>query len=225
MRPAKQANIGGLRRGSPARHRPGQPQKRLRSKFGAWHSLSGCSGSCWWRRVTAVCLLSDIDCWATPWPRPAAPPAHSGLWEHTRACLWLLTPNVSAARGSSKRMRITGGGRRPAACSSAQLQLSTGLSGVQESSTGSLRSEWVAGEDAHIQEFACLCLSAPPSPCRTASALPGLLLWPSPRRSGPAGNYIALQGKLCPTCCAVKQRGGHRVYKHWWLTGYCKCNC
>ena len=36
----------------------------------------------------------------------------------------------------------------------------------------------------------------------------GLLLWPSPRKSGPAGN-IALQGEWCLTCCAVKQRGGH----------------
>lgn len=52
--------------------------------------------------------MADINRWAAPWPRSAAPPAHCSLSEYMRARLWLFKRNELAARGPSKQMRITG---------------------------------------------------------------------------------------------------------------------
>ena len=66
-------------------------------------------------------------------------------------------------------------------------------------------------------------------PVRPAVALknsqrPPLACCCGPRRIGVVPQDI-LRYRVNCACCAVEQPKEQRVYTHWWLTDFCKCNC
>ena len=104
--------------------------------------------------MTGVCLTADIDRWATPRARSAAPPAQYSLTDHTRARLGPSRPSETAAWGPSKLMRITAGGCRPAACFGGPLHLLAGCSAVYKDITSSVGTDWGIKQEVHVQELA-----------------------------------------------------------------------